>query len=183
MKRLIFGVILLGALLVAAPGWADTISDSFTVYDASGNVAYSVSVLEAIEDPNQIYYIPVIGLADPNQFNNATTLCEGNSICDANHGPYSDIFGVAVLADGNYYLAFNSDTELFEAAYGSQGAIFMPEGSGGYFDATVYLDPSFQARGYTAQFFSDSDVPEPATLALFGSGLGMLGSLRKRFMR
>ena len=184
MRRLILGIMVGCALLLAAPVWAGPISDSFTVFDANGNIAYQASVSETFEDPTQIYYINVIGIADPNQFGNATTLCEGTSYCDQFGGNYSDIFGVAIEPDGNFYLAFNSDSENAPAAYGSQGNIFMPEGSGGNFDATMYLDPSLQAQGYTAQFFSDGDpapIPEPGTITLLGTGLvGAIGALRKR---
>ncbi|MBZ5648428.1 MAG: PEP-CTERM sorting domain-containing protein [Acidobacteriia bacterium] len=176
MNRWMIGTLLASVMIVALPAIADTLSDSLTVFDPAGNVAYSISVTEALEDPNEIYFINVSGLIDPNQYANATTLVEPD-------GSYSDIFGVGSI-NGTLYLSFNSDIEGFPAAYGSQGAIFLPEGQGGVFDATMYLDPGLQAQGFTAQFFSDGDVvvPEPGTLTLLATGLlGTLGSIRKRF--
>jgi len=176
MKRWMIGTLLASVMIVALPALADTLSDSLTVFDPAGNVAYSVSVTEGLEDPNEIYFINVSGLIDPSQVGNATTLVEPD-------GSYSDIFGVAGI-NGALFLAFNSDIEGFPAAYGSQGNIFLPEGQGGVFDATMYLDPGLQAQGFHAQFFSDGDavVPEPGTLTLLATGLlGTLGSIRKRF--
>ena len=167
------------ALLLVRPAAADSISDSLTVFDAAGNVVYQVSVTEANEDPNEIYFINVPGLINPAQFGNATTVLDAD-------GSYSDIFGIAGV-NGDLFLAFNSDTEGFPALYGSQGAIFLPEGNGGFFDATMYLSPDLIAQGYSAQFFSDGDeaaVPEPGTLILLATGLaGAAGSLRKRLAR
>ena len=182
MKRWTLAVLMACALGLAAPAWADTVSDYLAVRDANGNVVYSVSVTESLEDPNEIYFINVPGLVNVAQFGNATTLCEGFTHCSPTDGFYSDIYGIASI-NGDLFLAFNSDSETAPAAYGSQGAIFLPEGNGGIFDATQYLDPSLVAQGYTAQFFSDSDnkIPEPGTMTLLGTGLlGAIGSLRKR---
>lgn len=174
MKGCKIAALLAAILFGTVPLCADTVSDSLTVFDAAGKVVYSVSVTEALEDPSEIYFINVTGLADANN-STPTTLLNAD-------GSYSDIFGVAYV-NGDYFLGFNSDTESAPAAYGSAGSIFLAEGNGGPFDATVYLDPSYQAQGYTARFFSDADVvvPEPGSLNLLAGGLlGLGGILRRR---
>jgi hypothetical protein len=53
------------------------------------------------------------------------------------------------------------------------------------FDATYYLDPTWLAanRGTFARFISANDVPEPATLTLFGAGIVGAAAIRRRRKR
>jgi hypothetical protein len=112
------------------------------------------------------------------QFGNATTLCEFAGNCGPGLPPsaYSDIFGVSTEGNGNFFFSFNSDDET-GSAFGSQGAIFLPE-HGGWYNATMYLDPILVNAGDTAWFMSDT--PEPTSLLLIGSGVVLLArKLRK----
>jgi len=156
-------------------GW-NQYSDVLIVCTPTGQLSDWVGVTEVNEDPNAIYTLATP--PDPTQFGNATTFCEFSSPC----GPglpqqyYSDIFGVASV-NGVLYMAFSSDAEG-GSPYGIQGAIFLPEPNG-FYNATMYLDPTLQSLGYTAWF--QSSVPEPASLLLIGSGIGLLArKLRKK---
>jgi hypothetical protein len=118
----ILGVLLslcmLFLLPISARANGSIISDWLRVYNPSGTVAYEVSCTESQEqaDPNRVYYIPVAGLADPAQFGNPTKLIETSGPLQ---GQASDIFGVGVVAgiNGQYFLAFTSDSES-APAYG-----------------------------------------------------------------
>ena len=152
-------------------------SDALAVCAPNGTLYDYVSVTEANEDPNMIYTLTVAA-PDPAQQGFATTFCEFATP----YGPglpqiyYSDIFGVAVV-NSVQYVAFSSDAEA-GTSYGTQGFYFIPEPNGWY-PATMYLDSALQAQGYTAWFISS--VPEPTTMLLLGSGIGLLArKLRKK---
>ena len=54
-------------------------------------------------------------------------------------------------------------------------------GAGTIFDMTIYLDPTFQeTSGMTARFIYVNEVPEPATLTLFGAGFAGISAFRRR---
>jgi len=149
-------------------------SDCLVVFNAAGAVVSSVAAAEP-ENPAIIFTVPGIA-PDPAQFNNATSLLEpgGNSFS----GPFSDIFGVAQI-NGAFFLGFASDDEV-TTPLGNQGAIFLFETGAGPYNATMYLAPALRAAGDTAQFFSDVEVPEPASLILLGSSLLGLALIRRR---
>lgn len=175
---LLFSVMPLAAQPLACQlGWSQY-SDVFVVCTPTGQLSDWMGTTDVNEDPAAIYTLATP--PDPGQFGNATTFCELTTSC----GPglpqlrYSDIFGVATV-DGTLYLAFSSDGEGTGTPYGGQGTIYVPEPNGWY-NATMYLDPTLQSIGYTAWFTSDP-VPEPTTLLLIGSGIGLLATrLRKR---
>jgi len=152
-------------------------SDALAVCAPNGTLYDYVSVTEANEDPNAVYLLPITA-ADPNQWGFATTFCELSSPC----GPglpqqyYSDIVGV--YGNGQTLsVAFASDAES-GSPFAAQGHYFIPEPNGWY-DVTYNIDPILQAQGYTAWFISS--VPEPTTMLLLGSGIGLLARrLRKR---
>jgi hypothetical protein len=162
----------LGAASSASAG-AVKVSDQLLVLDGNGAFVDEVLAFEPGEDPNQIFTIdPAVVAIDPSQFGNPTNLVEKD-------GSFSDIFGICNCG-GQLMLAFNSDSEAAPAAFAGVGSIFLPEHKGWY-DATMYLDPSLRAAGWTAKFASDVEVPEPSTWAMMILGLGALGvALRRR---
>jgi len=118
------------------------------------------------EHPANFYYIDILGLTNPTP-PAPTILLETATTA-------SDLFG-AIHPQGAPFqgtvLSFSSDGE-FPVGF-SSGFIVLPEGNGGPFDATAYLNPTFVAQGYTATFLSDPvEAPEPATY-----GLAMCGAL------
>lgn len=176
-------------VLTAVPGVADAISDTLTVYDASGAIFAQVSALESQEgNGTNVFLIGNPFIADPAQFGHATTLCETPG-CNATSPPsaFSDIFGIVqatIAGQTFYFLAFTSDGEN-GTPFGNQGATFLDEVPGFAYNATQYLLPSLQRQGYTATFVSDGDpTPEPGTLVLMGTGLiGLAGLARRRMSR
>ncbi len=160
-------------------GW-DQYSDALVVCDANGFLFDFVTATEAQEAGGGAVFLLNAARPDPAQFGNATTLCEFAGPCDNSLPPsaYSDIFGVYQDANGALFLAFSSDDET-GLAFGSQGAIYLTEHPGWY-NATMYLDPVLVGAGFSAWFQSEP-VPEPGTLLLIGSGIGLLArKLRKK---
>jgi hypothetical protein len=170
IARILPYVFVVGLLCLAtSPAAAD---DIMTLRDALGHTVGQTVVPEAGEDPTIIYLTPFPG--DPAQFGNETALIEPPGGLTT----FSDVFGVVSTGSG-FVLGMQSDTETVDAQFGPFAPNQLPE-TDAPFDATRYLDPALQARGFTATFQS-VDTPEPTSLALMGiAGVGLSVYARMR---
>ena len=171
-------VLSMAALAAAAPASAAlSVSDGLYVYDASGALIASAVQSEADEVSGAIVVVPIA--IDQAQFGNATNLLEPGTTGGTG---FSDIYGICTCGPGGALaLGFASDDETQLVNFGSFPRTFPETGKG--FDATLYLAQGLRDAGDTAMFFSDSEVPEPATWAMMLVGFGLAGAaLRRRGM-
>jgi hypothetical protein len=124
------------------------------------------------------------GAADPLQFGNATSLTPNGDAA----GPFFVTFGV-FDADlmGDFELGFSWDPTGNDP-YGTFANNFFnydnPPIQATYtYDATMYLDPTLQAQGFTAAFILNAvpmttGTPEPASLTLIATGCFGLAAFR-----
>ncbi|MGD0498469.1 MAG: PEP-CTERM sorting domain-containing protein [Bryobacteraceae bacterium] len=193
MRRLgILCFVLVAAAFSPASAGTLTVSDSMTVFDSQGNPVHQLILYEngtigclvdgecaqtgpgnIGEDPNSVYYFTNVAI-DTGMWGDNERVLEP----DSSNG---DMFGVALLSPENLVLGFSSDTETIPVPYpnGQFGDCHSQWEGDGYFDATGFLSPDLRNLGYTAQFYSDTDVPEPSTLTLFGGALLAAFGLRK----
>lgn len=144
------------------------ISDWLNVYDGHKTLVESAILDEHGENAGSIVALSVA--IDPGQFGNATVLREPN-------GQDSDIFGICTCGVGGALaLGFASDEEGHGVSFGVFARTFKENAF--RYDATLYLAPDLQARGWTA-FFS-SDAPEPGSWAMMIAGFGLVGAALRR---
>jgi len=178
-----------GFLLVPSPATASSmLSDWLTVYNDKGTPVFSVSATEDQESdhPGQLFYISP---DDVSSFSDAANVY----LCDPS-GKISDVFGIFKLDDSKgwsngsngwnstsdsndqYVLGFISDPADFDSKQCGKSFTCVPEAKGVFSgNATQFLSDKLTDKGYTATFFSDSDVvPEPAATGLL-FGIGALG--------
>ena len=142
------------------------------VFDPTGAV-FSFAAASEPEDRTILHVVP--GVA-PDITAPGTTLIEPGGTQAS--GPFSDTFGFGSTG-GPLGPAFFSDDEVSSAPMSQFGPIFLFENSAGPYDATGTLSPALRAQGFTAQFFSDLDVPEPTSLILLGSSLVTFAIFRR----
>jgi hypothetical protein len=163
------------------------VSDVMTLYAPNGSVADRIFAF-GNEEGGNLYFFANVDV-DPSQFTNFTQIVDNN-------GTVGDQFGVADLTQFGLglKLGFDSDTESFNFGAPIPGIPTLSEIIGGNpnhwilepgsstmtieYDATLYLSAALQAAGYRATF--QSDVPEPASLALLSIGALAAFPRRKR---
>lgn len=181
--KAVFSASLALAVLGGAGSAQACISDIMSVYDASGKLVEQLVVTEADEQKNGPSYVYTLKTAvDTAKWGWATALYDDPKNPTTSYG---DIFGVANI-NGGFYLAFSSDVDGLAFPYGTEAAYTFYEESQYFFDATQYLAQELQNLGYSAVFMSDNslnklgELPEPASLALFGIGFAALAARRFR---
>jgi PEP-CTERM motif len=187
LHKLLLGAAGVGILSFGATtaGYAATIlSDAFVVFNGKGQVKFEVTAPENSSEISSHLYIFKVGNPgiNPAMLGLATILTERGA-----PGTISDVFGICACGGSGgkaLALAFQSDgsTPLTPSSkWDLTRPITLREITAGPYNATEYLSPKLTALGWTAEFFSDVDVPEPATWALMLAGFGMAGgALRYR---
>src|SRR6516164_1090247 len=152
VKRFIVLLVTVLALALApVPAAAGDYSDAYILVFPDGTMQeYD---LDKTTELQGVLFLNVSGLADPAQVGNATALFNSD-------GVRSDVYGV-VLFQGSPFLGLSSDPEDGSDAVWIPGEVIpnvRNESPDGLQDATMYLDPGLQAKGFMLIFYSDPDL-------------------------
>lgn len=177
---------------------------SLTVYDPSFNIVYQAEQPAATVDPNALYEIfPAVSITvgatsyllpditifagGAIEFPDAEPTAIYGAGGDPINGPWDAIFGLIYGPSTqtwnnlaiNYFLGFAAGPPGTGTPYSPSGAtVYASEASGPFFSATLYLNPSLQRLGYTADFYDPASiVPEPSSLALTVHVIGAVSTL------
>lgn len=146
-------ILLLACLaLSGVPGFADSASDSLTIYNPARRAVYQLTATESeLLNGQSPFLVPNPALANPARGGMDIGICD-QSPCNTSTAPgfISDILGVFPVTSGaqtNYYLGFMSPDEKMGTFQGAVigYAIEMPGGIP--IKATQYLAANKQAAG------------------------------------
>lgn len=155
---------LFGAGLIVSNACEFGVPDHSVITQLPYNIAANSGQADTptiVYEPDGVTISDIFGVRCDDGFNGGTGGCYLIFITDINDQPIVIPSGISTA---NWYKV----TELA----GGLGTIF---------DMTIYLDPDYQATsGITARFVDATEVPEPATLVLFGAGVAGLAVMRRR---
>ena len=182
-------------------------SDVMSIFDPSGKVFAQAFAFGWEEDHNVYYFDPAVVGVNAQMFGKYTTLLEADAHWSDTFGvawipgvpgqTMGDVIwdGPIPIIPGFLALAFMSDEQdparipppldglTFIEKAGMANPVPEPDSDDSQYltiayDATRYLAPELQLRGYTADF--RSDIPEPASASLACLGIAGLLALRRR---
>ncbi|MDD5298597.1 MAG: PEP-CTERM sorting domain-containing protein [Rhodocyclaceae bacterium] len=157
------------------------VSDVMTVYRADHTVYDRIFAFGNEEAGNLYYFDPLSVSVNDSQLGNYRTLLEPDGVT------WSDTYGVIGVpgVSGNV-LAFISDLNSYPPIQNASVEVagyapwVLEPGERAFtieYDATMFLSDAMRQDGFTATF--QSDVPEPASMALLGLA-GLAGAFARR---
>ena len=170
---------------VSACGTGNPANGLFNLFGAGLNVANACEF--GLADHSIVTALPYNIAVNSALENKPTLVYEPDGVT------LSDVFGIRCEdvfngGQGGCYLVFLSrignQPFIIPSDVDTSGWYSVTELAGGLgtvFDMTIYLDPTFQSNSSdTVRFISANEVPEPATLGLFGAGFAGLTAMLRR---